>query len=216
MRSLFLRKGTFLKDFVLASRFIYDLCRIYRWHANNEVAYYNLLFSVAISAAPLTVLELGTGPGLSSLAFIRTLQYYNSLREQKGVLHTCDLNPATLKPLKHFGDIVQTYLMSTDDLATRWAEYKIPIDLIYIDADHSHEQSLKDFENFATYLKPNGLILMHDTFPLSEGHEQLHLSGTVYKTAEHIKKEYSDEFEIMTVPHLCGVSLVRKKGPKYF
>jgi len=93
------------------------------------------------------VLELGTGPGLSSLAFIRTLQYYNSLRKQKGVFHTCDLNPATLEALRHFGDNVQTYCMSTDDLAIRWEEYKIPIDLIYIDGDHSYEQSLKDFEN---------------------------------------------------------------------
>jgi predicted O-methyltransferase YrrM len=216
MRSLFLRKDTFSKDITLASHFLYDLFRLYRWHANNEVAYYNLLFSVAISAAPFTVLELGTGPGLSSLAFIRTLQYYNSLRKQKGVLHTCDLNSATLEPLKHFGDIVQTHLMSTDDLAIQWAEHKTPIDLIYIDADHSHEQSLKDFENFATFLKPNGLILMHDTFPLTEGYEQLQLSGTVYKTAQYIKKHYRDEFEIMTVPYLCGISLLRKKGAEYF
>ena len=106
--------------------------------------------------------------------------------------------------------------MSTDDLARQWAGHKTPIDLLYIDADHSHEQSRRDFENFSPYVRPNGLILMHDTFPLNEDFEQLHLSGTVYQTAQDIKREYRDEFEIMTIPYLCGVSLLRKKGAKYF
>jgi len=39
MRSLFLRKGTFLRDIALVSNFLYDLFRLYRRHANNEVAY---------------------------------------------------------------------------------------------------------------------------------------------------------------------------------
>ncbi|MBA4384742.1 MAG: hypothetical protein C0410_08400 [Anaerolinea sp.] len=209
-------KPTFSNDLLLAIRHTFDLANLYRFHANNEIAYYNLLFSVAISAAPFTIVELGTGPGISSLAFIRILQYYNSLRTEKGTLHTCDLNPEMQKPLKHYGKIVKLHLMSTDELAGLWSEHKTPIDLLYIDADHSHEQSLKDFDNFSPFVRPNGLILMHDTFPLSEEYEKLHLSGTVYKTAQHIKKEYREEFEIVTIPYLCGVSIVRKKGAKYF
>ncbi|MCL5126492.1 MAG: class I SAM-dependent methyltransferase, partial [Deltaproteobacteria bacterium] len=194
----------------------FDLVNLYRFHANNEIAYYNLLFSVAISAAAFTIVELGTGPGISSLAFIRVLQYYNSLRAEKGTLHTCDLNPAMQKPLKHYGEIVKTHLMSTNKLAGSWTEHKTSIDLLHIDADHSHEQSLKDFDIFSPFVQTNSLILMHDTFPLSGEYERPHLSGTVYKTAQHIKEEYREEFEIMTIPYLCGISIVRKKGAKYF
>lgn len=209
-------KPTLSNDLLLAIRHTVDLANLYRYHANNEIAYYNLLFSVAISAVPITIVELGTGPGISSLAFVRSLQYYNSLRTEKGTLHTCDLNPEMQKPLKHYGKLVKLHLMSTDELVGLWSEHKTPIDLLFIDADHSHEQSLRDFDNFSPFVQPNGLILMHDTFPLSEGYEQPHLSGTVYKTAQYIKKEYREEFEIMTIPYLCGVSIVRKKGTKYF
>lgn len=215
-RRVFARKITLRADLLLAVRYAFDLTNLYRLHANNEVAYYNLLFSVAISAAPNTIVELGTGPGVSSLAFLRVLQYWNSLRAPKGVLHSCDVNPAMQEPLKRFGDLVRLHQMRTDELAIRWGEHRTAIDLLYIDADHSYEQSRRDFENFSAYVKPNGLILMHDTFPLSEGYEQPHLSGDAYKTAQYIKRHRSEEYEIMTVPYLCGVSLVRKKGAKYF
>lgn len=213
---LYIPKSTKGRDFSLAFHHFNDLMKLYRMHANNEIAYYNLLFSVAMAAAPANIVELGTGPGISSLAFIRVMQYYNKFRTQKGVLHSCDLDPKMQEPLKRYGDIVKLHLMSTDQLAEKWAEKKEVIDFLYIDADHSFEQSLKDFNNFSPYVKPNGLILMHDTFPLNEEYEQLHLSGTVFKTAQYIKHHYAEDFEIVTVPYLCGVSIVRKKGSKYF
>jgi len=206
----------FLADLYLASLHVLDLAWLYLRHANNELAYYNLLFSVAVAANPTIVLELGTGPGLSSLAFTRALQYWRKRGAKSGVLHTCDINADMLRRLKRFGSVVVPHAMSTEELATQWARKPIPIDLLYIDADHSHEQSLVDFEHFSPYVVPNGLVLMHDTFPLSETHEQLQYSGTVWKTARYIKKHYSSEFEIMTLPYLCGISLLRKRGTKYF
>jgi len=211
-----MNKATFRQDMTLAYHHIIDLAKLYRSHNNNEIAYYNLLFSVAIAAEPVTIVELGTGPGVSSLAFIRVIQYYNSIRSEKGILHSCDLNPVMQEPLKKYKDIVNLHLMSTDDLSKLWDDKKESIDLLFIDADHSNEQSQKDFDNFSQYIKPNGLVLMHDTFPLTETHEQLKYSGTVYKTAQFIKKNYHNDFEIMTVPYLCGISLIRKSGAKYF
>jgi hypothetical protein len=57
---------------------------------------------------------------------------------------------------------------------------------------------------------------MHDTFPLTDMHELPQFSGTAWKTAKFIKDSYSNEFELMTFPYLCGISLLRKKGAKYF
>jgi predicted O-methyltransferase YrrM len=209
-------KSSIQDDLYLASHYFFDLLRLYLHHANNEVAYYNLLFSIAISAGPITLVELGTGPGLSSLAFIRALQYHNRRRELVGVLHTCDMNAAAIEPIKRFGTLVEPYVMTTDALATLWAKKNKGIDLLYIDADHSHEQSLADFDHFSPFVNPNGLILMHDTFPLTVKHEELQYSGTVYKTAQYIKSNYQKDFEIMTFPYLCGISLLRRAGAKYY
>ena len=211
-------KKSFVFDLSLASQHVFDLTKLYLTIPNDQIAYHNILFSIAMSTTPETILELGTGPGNSSIAFARVLQYFNRYYKRSGFLHTCDLDPKTHVSLKKkkCSNQIKYYLMSTDDLAIQWKNNPLDIDLLYIDADHSHEQSMKDFESFAPYVKPDGIILFHDTFPLSPSHEQLTLSGTAYQTAQKIKREYAEEYEISTIPHLSGISIVRKRGKKYF
>ena len=210
---------TLAADFYLTVLHFFDLILLYLRRPNNELAYYNLLFSVAMAANPKVILELGTGSGLSSLAFIRTLQYYRKRGIKQGILHTCDIDLVSIQRLRRFAGfdpLVIPHNMPSDELAAKWAQAPIPIDLLYIDADHSHEQSLADFQQFAPYVVSNGLILMHDTFPLTEEHKQRQYSGDVWKTAQYIKQHLTTEYEIMTMPYLCGISLLRKKGAKYF
>ncbi|HKZ87196.1 MAG TPA: class I SAM-dependent methyltransferase [Anaerolineae bacterium] len=204
-------------DLALAIRHVRDLAWIYARRPNDEVAYYNLLFAVAMAAQPAVIVELGTGPGLSSLAFVRVLQYIRQTQPTlQPVLHSCDINPMALAPLKRFGSIVHLHTMSSDDLAAHWATDAPAIYLLYIDAAHSHEQSLADFEHFSQWVRPNGLILLHDTFPRSERDEAPCASGSVWKTVQYVKAHYPNEFEVMTIPHLAGVSLLRRRGAKYF
>lgn len=181
-----IQKKKILADVYLAWLHAIDLAWLYLTRNNNEMGYYNLLFSLAIAARPSLILELGTGPGLSSLAFARALQYYRARNDQNGILHTCDIDPKPIAKLNRhikFGDLIVPHIMSTDELSNKWKESETPIDFLYIDAYHSHEQSLADFEHFWPYVVPNGLVLMHDTFPLSPMHEDLKYSGTVWKTA---------------------------------
>lgn len=208
-----------LADLYLASLHLLDLVWLYARNSNAELGYYNLLFSIAMAANPTTILELGTGAGLSSRAFIRAIQYYRRLGLNRGVLYTCDNDQRAIQRLRRFvrfGDIVIPFPMSSNELADLWCKQPRHIDLLYIDAYHSHEQSLVDFEHFSPYVAPNGLVLLHDTFPIREAHEQLQYSGTVWKTAQYIKQHYRDEFEIMTLPYLSGISLLRRRGAKYY
>jgi predicted O-methyltransferase YrrM len=209
----------FAADIYLAGLHLFDLAQLYIRKPNDQIVYYNFLFSIALMAKPKVIVELGTGPGSSSLAFVRALQYNRKLGLARGVIHTCDINPDTIRKLRRFvkfDDLVIPHPITTDEFAREMEKDPFPIDLLFIDAYHSFEQCLADFNHFAPYVVPNGLILMHDMFPLSEEAEQLQYSGTAWMTAPYIKQNYREDYEISTVPYLSGIGLVRKKGAKYF
>jgi hypothetical protein len=83
-------------------------------------------------------------------------------------------------------------------------------DLVFIDADHSHKSSLKDFIAVLPLVNDNGLILLHDTYPPSKGFTQEGYCFDCYKTGEYIRNNFGTECEIVTLPFYYGVSIVRK------
>jgi hypothetical protein len=87
---------------------------------------------------------------------------------------------------------------------------KITFDMVFIDADHNHTSSMKDFDNVFPLVRDNGLILLHDTYPPSKEFIEPSYCGDTYKTAECIKQNYKDKCEIVTLPFYFGVSVVRK------
>jgi len=97
---------------------------------------------------------------------------------------------------------------NTSDFLTNHDKNKM-FDLVFIDADHSHEASLKDFKLVLPLVSDNGLILLHDTYPPDEIHLDPHLCNDTYKTAVYIKKNFI-EYEIVTLPFYYGISIVRK------
>lgn len=101
------------------------------------------------------------------------------------------------------------YLGSTDDFFNS-LDTNESFDLIFIDADHSHYQSLKDFKNAQKFLIEDGFIILHDTYPLNEEYLDSNYCNDVYKTAHFIKKYLSDDFEVITLPFHPGLTLVKK------
>jgi len=99
--------------------------------------------------------------------------------------------------------------MSTDQAAEEWEENgSDPIDFLFIDADHTHEQAKKDFDNWSKFVSPCGIIALHDTYPPSK---KINTYCTVWKLAReiHTSEEYKD-WEIFTFPGTwVGLSLVR-------
>ncbi len=83
-------------------------------------------------------------------------------------------------------------------------------DLVFIDANHTYNSSLKDFDLVFPLVNDNGLILLHDTYPPEEKYVSLKYCGEVYKTAEFIRFHCNDKCEIVTLPFYYGIAVVRK------
>lgn len=83
-------------------------------------------------------------------------------------------------------------------------------DAVFIDADHSHAQSLKDFLNVKDLVVEDGFIFLHDTYPYDESWIVPVSCGDVYKTALYIKQNFLDEFEIVTLPFNPGLTIIKK------
>jgi len=83
-------------------------------------------------------------------------------------------------------------------------------DMVFIDADHSHEQSFKDFLNVKDRVIEDGFIFLHDTYPYSEEFTSPGLCNDTYKTAFRIKEKFSDSFECITFPFNPGLTLLKR------
>jgi hypothetical protein len=83
-------------------------------------------------------------------------------------------------------------------------------DMVFIDADHSYEQSLRDFNNVKKYVIEEGFVFLHDTSPCSEELLSPVFCNDAYKTALYIKQNYIDEWEILTFPFNPGLTLLKK------
>jgi len=104
---------------------------------------------------------------------------------------------------------MEFYNMSTDNFFNQ-LDITIKFDAVFIDADHSHEQSLKDFMNVKDRIIEDGFIFFHDTYPYDPEYFNPSICNNVYLTALYIKQNFIEEFEILTLPFNPGVTIVKK------
>ena len=111
----------------------------------------------------------------------------------------------------------QLHEMTTDAFSEKILPFIKP-DIIFIDADHSLESVIKDFENAIQHLSINGYIILHDTYPCSPEFLDKNCSYNCYKTPLYIKEKYINnkfnksgfKLELLTLPLNPGVSIIRK------
>jgi hypothetical protein len=100
--------------------------------------------------------------------------------------------------------------MYTDEYFESIKGQNLKFDMVFIDADHSHEQSYKDFLNVKDLVVPDGFVFFHDTYPCNEELTQAHFCNDCYKTPIAIKENFSDEWEVVTLPFNPGVTICKK------
>jgi predicted O-methyltransferase YrrM len=84
-----------------------------------------------------------------------------------------------------------------------------PLDLLFIDGDHSYEGVKADFANYSSLVRPGGLIVLHDIVPdysTRHGKPTANYTGgvpifwqelkTKHKTSEFIEDQKQDGYGI--------------------
>ena len=155
----------------------------------------SFLENIASWIKPERYLELGVRSGSS---FVRISGH---CKEAWGV----DL----VEPNFQVPDNGKIYIESTDSFF-RGLEPDVLFDMVFIDADHSHEQSLKDFLNVKDRVIYDGFVFLHDTYPYDEGMTIPTLSDKAYKTALWIKSNLIKDWECVTLPFNPGLTILKR------
>ncbi len=162
----------------------------------DHVSFFKFFFSFL---KPECYLELGVRDGKN---FISVSEYC-----KKAI--AVDILPQQFNKKLVKSQIFEYHTMKTDSYFDNF-DKNIMFDAVFIDADHSHEQSLKDFLNVKNYVIEDGFIFFHDTYPWDESFFDPGACNDVYKTALFIKQNFVDDFEIVTLPFNPGVTIVKK------
>jgi len=121
--------------------------------------YRNMMFALVIALQAKTVVETGLAKGESTRIFL------NALKHTKGHLYTYDIvdSPDVREELKITGfDAYWTFRLK--DSVEGGMEWKNgPIDILYLDSDHREFHVLGELNAWTPHLKPNGIVLIHDT-----------------------------------------------------
>ena len=152
---------------------------------------------------PKNFLELGVQFGECSIELIDIIPIYYGVDIEKNT---------NIEYLLTNKSNFNFFNLSTDDFFKKMDEEKInlKLDMVFIDACHSHAASYNDFLNVKKHVNQDGIIFFHDCYPTLIEHTSPSLCGDCYKTSEVIRKFHHDEFEILTIPVFPGISIARK------
>jgi len=143
------------------------------------------LHAAACTAGRGTWLEIGTYCGKSTLllasaarragAGVVTVDHHHGSEEnQPGwpwhdrslvdpATGRLDTLPAFRRTLDaHLADVVTAVVGTTRQVAAWWTT---PLQLLFLDGNHTEDVAQHDYHAFAPHLEPGGLLLVHDVFP---------------------------------------------------
>lgn len=113
---------------------------------------------------------------------------------------------AGIEPLTNVTGIIGDSPIKLRELNSRG----IKADIIFIDGDHRIDAAIKDFNEALKLLQPEGLILMHDTYPRNKDFvsEKNELCSTSYLVPDRIRALHPD-INVITIPTHPGLTIIQ-------
>lgn len=174
-----------------------------------------LLYGIARTMRPQTCVEIGSARGLSACMIGKALKengfgklYAIDPHVQTNWNDTNSIDTYGLMRanLARFG--VQNYVEIIREFSSTVArDWHDPIDLLFIDGDHSYEGVKSDWEGFSRHIKPFGLVVFHDTtWAYHTDHPSYRSDLGVHKFLDELRHQ---GYPIVTIDQYCGLSIVQ-------
>ncbi len=175
----------------------------------------NLLYGLARSMKPQVCVEIGSARGNSTCAIAMALK-----ENGHGKLYAIDPHTSTSwndsnsvntfevlqKNLATLGLVAQVEIIRalSGEVARSWTR---PIDLIFIDGDHSYEGVRADWDLFAPHVSPFGIAAFHDTmWDLNPDSQWSRSDMGVPRLVDELRQQ---GYQVLTIDKDCGISLVQ-------
>jgi predicted O-methyltransferase YrrM len=175
-----------------------------------------LLHGLARAIAPDICVEIGSARGLSACYVGLALK-----QNGRGRLYAIDPHTATTwndgaspdtlrvmqRNLRIFGvqEFVTIVREHSQDAAAGWTR---PIDLLFIDGDHSYDGVRRDWELFSPHVRPMGVVVLHDTLWALAGEESAWRRDDmgVPRFVDELRRE---GYPVVTLDRHHGISLIQ-------
>jgi predicted O-methyltransferase YrrM len=178
----------------------------------------NMLFALILSMRPKTVLEIGAHIGSAAVVMGSALKAngFGTLFSLEPQDHYHRLLVDFVSKAGVSDHVKPLQMMSTDPRLQ--AMIGEAADLIFLDADHSYSNALKDIELADSLIADNGMIVLDDVGPTHSGQicsekrggvRQALLDHTAGRTDLHVVF-----FEPPFWLNPCGMALVSKQTPR--
>ena len=116
-----------------------------------------------------------------------------------------------IKDLRINKNIGEFHLSTTQDFLQNFNEM---VDVIFIDADHSFESVKEDFELSLKLLNEFGIIILHDTDPISEKYLDKGYCGDSYRMLDWLSENHS-EMSVITLPiSEAGLTIIKRSSDR--
>ena len=175
-----------------------------------------LLYALTRSYKPEVCVEIGSAQGKSA-CYIGVALKKNGM----GRLYAIDPHTSTdwndvnsvdsyeiiIRNLRKAGvsDQVEIVRQFSTDVAKTWNR---PIDILFIDGDHSYEGVKHDWDAFSPHVSPFGIVVFHDTIwdvgEVDENYQREDMG--VPRFVDELRQE---GYQVLTIPNDYGVSLVQ-------
>jgi hypothetical protein len=116
-----------------------------------------------------------------------------------------------IKDLRINKSVGEFHLSTTQNFLQNFNEM---VDVIFIDADHSFESVKQDFESSLKLLNELGIIILHDTDPISEKYLDKGYCGDSYLMIDWLKTEHP-EMDVITLPiSEAGLTIIKRSSDR--
>jgi predicted O-methyltransferase YrrM len=159
------------------------------------------LFEIVKALQPTTICEIGAAGGGTTFLFAHAAAPCSII-----VSLDLEFDEARRQATSHFAREGQTVICLKRDSHRQETVREVtsllggrPLDLLFIDGDHSYEGVAIDFKLYAPLVRPGGLIAFHDIVPLKAG-DAHHTVGGVPQFWHELKERYTSAQEIIANP----------------